>query len=431
MPERSEAYVWAWLPARTEPVAAGRLVRDGRELRFNYGRNYLDREDAVPLHEPELPLRPGPLPLPAGLSMPSCLRDAAPDAWGRRVIEYRRRRDASAELPDELDYLLESGSDRIGALDFQPSGEEYAPRLQESAPLEELQEAAERVERRKPLSPALSLALHHGTSAGGARPKALLDGNGKKHIAKFSSTADGDLQVVRGEFVAMRLAAACGLRVAPVELRAARGRDVLLVERFDRVAAADGWRRRSMVSALTLLGLDEMMARYCSYEDLAERIRHRFIEPKAALRELFGRLCFNILCGNTDDHARNHAAFWDGRRLELTPAYDLCPQRGAGGFASQGMMIWSNSRLSQLALCLDAVNHFLLSEDEALSLIQAQLETIGAEWPAVCDAAGLEAEDRSWLARRHFAHPFAFEGLDGGRAGLAALGAEARAALAA
>ena len=428
MARRREAYVWIWLPERTEPVPAGRLVWKRGTLRFSYGLRYLDREDAIPLYEPELPLRHDLLPLPEGLSMPSCLRDASPDAWGRRVIEYRRG--ASAELPDELDYLLESGSDRIGALDLQPSGEEYVPRLKGNASLCELQTAAECVERGEPLSPALSLALHHGTSVGGARPKALLDGDGKKYIAKFSSTSDGNLQVVRGEFVGMRLAAACGLRVAPVEWMQVEGKEALLVERFDRVATAEGWQRRSMVSALTLFGFDEMMARHCSYEELAEQIRSRFVEPRAALRELFGRLCFNILCGNTDDHARNHAAFWDGRRLELTPAYDLCPQRGIGGFASQGMLIWGDSRLSQLALCLDATNHFLLSEDEALALIRAQVETIGAEWPAVCDAASLGAEDRTRLAHRHFVHPFAFEGLTGGRAGLAALGAEVRAALA-
>ena len=74
------------------------------------------------------------------------------------------------------------------------------------------------------------------------------------------------------------------------------------------------------MSALTILGLDEMMARYASYERLAEIIRHRFSDPKDTLKELFSRIAFNILCGNTDDHARNHAAFWDGKELKLSPA---------------------------------------------------------------------------------------------------------------
>src|SRR3954465_5300675 len=116
-----EAYVWVWLPAQTSPVVAGRLARVERQLVFNYGRSYLARNDAIPLYEPELPLRAGELPLLDGLSMPGCIRDAAPDAWGRRVIINkklgRRGKEVDTAELDELTYLLESGSDRIGALD--------------------------------------------------------------------------------------------------------------------------------------------------------------------------------------------------------------------------------------------------------------------------------------------------------------------------
>lgn len=108
-----------------------------------------------------------------------------------------------------------------------------------------------------------------------------------------------------------------------------------------------------------------MMARYASYETFAEILRHCFTEPKQSLAELFSRLVFNILCGNTDDHARNHAAVWDGKELTLTPAYDICPQGRAGNEASQAMLISGNNNLSQLKTCLSAAKHFLISEDEA------------------------------------------------------------------
>lgn len=85
-----EAFVWVWLPGEIEPVVAGRLAVAGDHLLFNYGRSFLSRNNAIPLYEPELPLRPGVLPLLNGLRMPSCVRDAAPDAWGRRVILNRR-----------------------------------------------------------------------------------------------------------------------------------------------------------------------------------------------------------------------------------------------------------------------------------------------------------------------------------------------------
>src|SRR5699024_6239074 len=137
-----EAYVWAWLPGATGPVVAGRLAADGGQLLFNYGQSYLARADAIALYEPELPLKAGALPLLPGLSMPGCLRDAAPDAWGRRVIINRRMGLKGAEADtaqlDELTYLLESGSDRVGALDFQRSPNDYVPRGDRTATLDEL-----------------------------------------------------------------------------------------------------------------------------------------------------------------------------------------------------------------------------------------------------------------------------------------------------
>src|SRR5690606_41391160 len=88
-PAPREVFVWTWLPDRGEPVVAGRLAPTPQGLQFNYGRSYLARTDAVPLYLPELPLQSGLLPLPTGLSMPGCLRAAAPDAWGRRVLLNR------------------------------------------------------------------------------------------------------------------------------------------------------------------------------------------------------------------------------------------------------------------------------------------------------------------------------------------------------
>jgi serine/threonine-protein kinase HipA len=86
----TEAFVWVWLPSETTPVVAGRLFHSGDRLLFNYGRSYLARNNAISLYDPELPLRSGALPLTPGLKMPNSIRDAAPDAWGRRVIINRK-----------------------------------------------------------------------------------------------------------------------------------------------------------------------------------------------------------------------------------------------------------------------------------------------------------------------------------------------------
>jgi serine/threonine-protein kinase HipA len=406
-----EAFVWIWLPDADAPVVAGRLSRRGAQLVFNYGRSYLARKDAIPLYAPELPLQPGVVPLLPGLSMPSCIRDASPDAWGRRVLINRKlgvKGDEAATVElDELTYLLESGSDRIGGLDFQTSPDTYTPRQSQSATLAELQQAADMVEQGVPLSAELDTALQHGTSLGGARPKAMITDGDAKLIAKFSASRDL-YNVVKAEFIAMRLAALVGLDVAPLRLTSALGKDVLLITRFDRTPYAAGWRRRAMVSALTILELDEMMASYASYDRLAEIVRRRFTAPKETARELFSRVVFNILCGNTDDHARNHAAFWDGTSLTLTPAYDICPQARSGNEASQAMLIREGDRRSQLSVCVEAAPQFLLNRAQAISIINNQINIITAEWDKVCDEAALSAVDRAFLWRRQFLNPFAF-----------------------
>lgn len=216
----------------------------------------------------------------------------------------------------------------------------------------------------------------------------------------------------------MRLVRLCGITAAPVSLVRAAGKDVLLVERFDRVRAQDGWYRKPMVSALTMLGLDEMIARYASYQDLAEIICHRFTSPSETLRELFARIGFNILCGNSDDHARNHAAFWDGNILTLTPAYDICPQGRSGQEATQAMLISGNNCMSRLASCLEGVHHFLLTEPEAIALADGPLNGIAANWLKICEAAALTVADRNRLWGRQFLNPYAFTALEGNAATL-------------
>ncbi|HEX6154357.1 MAG TPA: HipA domain-containing protein [Solirubrobacterales bacterium] len=408
--EPQQVFVWVWLPEATEPVVAGRLDPYGLRVDFTYGRTYLERDDAIPLYLPELPLGPGPISPLVG-EMAGCITDARPDAWGQRVILNRLTGRAN-EDPIELGpftYLIESGSDRVGALDFQASPTEYIPRAMTHASIEELAESAERVEKEIPLSPELDQALLHGSSVGGARPKALLDDGETKLIAKFSSTTD-TYPVVKGEFVAMELARRAGLKVAPVRLTTAHGRDALLVERFDRPG---GGKRRALISALTMLGLDEAGARYGSYADLADLVRARFTDPKATLRELFSRIVFNVLCSNTDDHPRNHAAFWDGEMLTLTPAYDICPQPRTGGEAAQLMAIGRDGwRMSQVAGCIERAGVYLLSEAEARAIVDGQIETIEGQWDEVCHLADLGEGGRAFFRGRQFLNPYALEGYD-------------------
>lgn len=406
-----EAYVWIWLPKEAEPTPCGRLFLENDQVRFHYGQKYLERQNAIPIFR-DLPLERGVFE-PAGMmTMPASLRDASPDAWGRRVIEATAGR--SIEGFSEIDYLLRSGSDRIGALDFQRSPSRYMARSPMSLPIEELDHAAEALEKGEDLTTDLKLALQRGTSIGGARPKSLFEEAGRHFIAKYSLSQD-IIPVNKAEAASMMIAKDCGLSVASTTVRTVNERDILMIERFDRQQGSAGMERLAMVSGLTVLGLDEMEARYAGYDLLADNLRKLGKNPDRDIRELFSRMTYNILCGNTDDHARNHAFFWDGQSIELTPAYDVCPQIRSGGEASQAMRITGARNDSTIAACLEAAPvSFGLSQREARRIITSQVDQIAKSWNRVCDKVGLTDAERGRLVGRQFLNPYTTFDLDDG-----------------
>ena len=402
----TQAYVWAWLPGATDPVTAGIVWLQGSTVWFRYGSSYLARDDAIPLYAPELPLVPDPIAPLDGLSIAGCINDAGPDAWGQRVILHRRLGAGvgSADTTDlnPITYLLESGTDRIGGLDFQERPDQYVPR-HEPASLDQLIEGAKAVERGVELPEAIGCAFQHASSIGGARPKVLLRDGERTLIAKLQSSGD-QFPVVKAEGVAMELARRVGLNVASVDVTRVAGLDVLLVERFDRPTPNE---RRIVISALTMLQLDELAGRYATYVELADLIRAAFSVPRATLRELFARIAFNIHVGNTDDHARNHAAFWDGTELTLTPAYDIQPCNRTGRTAEQAMAYDRvGNRWSRTSLLVSAAEHYLLDPQEAQHIVDSQRAVIEGEWDEAADVARLTPVERAFLWRRQILNPY-------------------------
>ena len=409
------AFVWVWLPGSIEPVVCGRIEQVGGSqlgpvLAFAYGRSYQANENAISLYIPELPLRagtfdpmrpetPGREPLP----LASCLRDAAPDAWGRRVLNLRVGHDSEQDLT-ELTYLLASSSDRIGALDFQASATDYVPRGGE-ATLEQLARASELIEAGQLIPDDLAAAASHGTSIGGARPKALLHGGLTGMIAKFSSSSD-DRPVVKAEALAMTLAGRAGIEVPAVKVARSSGKAVLLVDRFDRTPTGA---RRMLLSGLTVLGLSENSARYGSYPMLADAIVTSFNDPQYALEQLFRRLVFNIVVGNNDDHLRNIAAFWDGHMLTLAPAYDLTPSPRHTQVSTQAIAITEDgNRASQLWVALRAAPAFRLLPNYARAIVEEIVDTVRREFGDAADQAELTKAERATLLGREILNPYVF-----------------------
>jgi serine/threonine-protein kinase HipA len=260
-------------------------------------------------------------------------------------------------------------------LAVQESSDHYQPNKFETATIDQLVEAAELIENGYSLPASLDAALVHGSSVGGARPKALLYDNQSSYIAKFSSTTD-QYPVVRSELAAMWMAGQCQILVPAMRLVESLGKDVLLVERFDRIRVKDGMKRKFMISGLTALQLHETESRLASYLDLTGFVGRYGKDADQDNVQLFRRMLFNILIGNNDDHARNHSFFWDGKHYHLTPAYDICPMLRTGLTTSQAMIVGKQGRLSTVKNALSEVGLFGITKEKALSIKEELVEKL-------------------------------------------------------
>ena len=293
------------------------------------------------------------------------IRDASPDYWGRSLLAYQHG--CKIEDLNEITFLLGSNSNRVGNLYFSFTNDinEVFNGLKNSPiSLKELEYAIDFITKNPntKLNNYFSDLLKHSASVGGARPKALIQLNGQEYLAKFTSSHDY-YPVIESEYFAMKMAKKVGINVADVEL-IKNNHPILLIKRFDRENGV----RKNIVSALTILDLNEMESRYASYPEL-------YLKTGEG-HELVNRIIFNILVGNNDDHARNTSCFYQNGKLKLTPAYDICPYPRATGESSHAMLISFNDRRSELKTVLDASELFGLSKEEVKQIIRHQIEKI-------------------------------------------------------
>ncbi|PTX52263.1 serine/threonine-protein kinase HipA [Gemmobacter caeni] len=352
-----------------------------------------------------------------GLRAPGALDDAIPDQWGERIIRVISR--PSRMSP--IDLLWYAGDRRFGALGISSSPTEYRPfpepPLLQAASIREAEEVIGRVMAREPLTDRERELIASAGSLGGAHPKMLVEEDGAEWIAKFPKGQNVDQLLI--EHASMELARRAGLNVA--ESRAVRGGidHVLLVRRFDRT----GDRREHAVSARTLLAREGDD----SYATISGLIRKLAApgEILAQQRELFGRMAFNIMIDNTDDHTKNHAFL---RREDgtwgLSPAYDVPVQMN--GLGVQAIQISPDPRMLNRfdrEHAVAAAPRFGMRPEEAL----AEWNRIAghvALWRDVFAEVGVTEGDLDYLADfldspekrgyRKDATPPQNDGLDGG-----------------
>ena len=308
-----------------------RTIQRRQSATFKYDDEWLQNPVSFSL-EPALMLGPGPFHTAADKSLFGSIGDSAPDRWGRVLIRRAdvRRDKIENQKPRtllEVDYLLRVNDEaRQGALRF--SEEEGGPFLskksQSSIPplieLSKLLSASEKVLDNNETDEELNLLLEPGSSLGGARPKASVrDRNGQLCIAKFPSKTDEGNSVL-WEALALRLAECANIIVPQWRIEYIGGKEVLLLNRFDRVRNF----RIPFISAMSMLGAKDNEIR--CYLELCDVLRRWGASPKIDMHNLWRRIVFNIMISNTDDHLRNHGFLYKGQEgWLLSPAYDLNP----------------------------------------------------------------------------------------------------------
>jgi serine/threonine-protein kinase HipA len=393
------AYVHAYVPGAAGPALVGQVIvmatgNDGF-CRFKYAREWLDAPRAFSLDPEILPLEDRAFESPPGWEVFGALRDAGPDYWGRKLIERRQDRLGLGEL----DFLLAAGDERTGALAFSTERAYAAGALPPAfAQLARLADAAARVERDEAVPTELLTLLGAGTGTlGGMRPKATVERDGTLWVAKFPSREDR-YAITRWEYATLVLAKAAGLRVPDHRLESVGGRAVLLTARFDRHRGAIRGRAHYL-SGLTMLGLHERDYGHGSYADLALWLRRHGAAPGEDAPELFRRMVFNVLVGNTDDHLRNHAVIDFGDGFRLSPLFDVMPWPATGGERLQAIGVGRQGRLATVENALSDAALFGLKPDAAQAEIRRLQAAIAGGWEAAFRGAGLPAREFELVGR--------------------------------
>ena len=407
-------YVFADFDWLDTPQLIGELsydsVRGSETYGFSYDKEWLAKYGDVFLSE-DLQNYPGIQYTRPERDIFACFSDALPDRWGRTLLNRREHIAASEEKRPvrrltSFDYLMGIDDEsRMGGFRFAETASgkfincEANLRVPPLTSIRELMHAAHEIEasEEKHLLPSkkwLAQLLHPGTSLGGARPKAsVIDEDGTLTVAKFPSRKD-DYDVGLWEHFCHVMGRKAGIVVA--DTRTIMGEDyhILLSKRFDR---NDGGKRIHFASALTLLGLtdgDNASTGY-GYPDIVDFIIQYGSNVEQNLEELYRRVAFYIIVGNSDDHFRNHGFLQTRKGWELSPAYDINPTLSD----NQSLLINCSTSESNLDILLASAGDYMLSTEKAKTIID-EVKSAMKSWRNEAQKLGLPQRDINMFAPR-------------------------------
>ncbi len=403
-------------------TAIGAVTWDeGRELGvFEYAPDFLD--SGIEVSPVMLPLGAGRfsfpnLPRETFKGLPGLLADSLPDKFGNLLIDqWLTRQGRRPETFDPVERLCYLGTRAMGALEFRPSLMQDSP--PETLHLEALVQLANDVlASRESLHAnfsqppeALATILRVGTSAGGARAKAVIAWNPKTGeirsgqvpfstgfepwLLKFdgvSSNRDKELNDPLGygriEYAYHLMARAAGITMSDCRLLEENGRAHFMTRRFDRSPEGDKFHMQSLCA---IAHFDFNQAGAYSYEQ-AFQIARRLNLSQPDLGELYRRAVFNILSRNQDDHTKNIAFLMDRHGIwRLAPAYDLTyAYNSSGAWTHRHQMTLAGKRENfTTGDLLDAASAADLKPSRAKNILNEVHAAIG-DWQIHAETASV------------------------------------------
>lgn len=248
--------------------------------------------------------------------------DSLPDNWGRLLLDRLLR--AHKQNPDKLtvlDRLAIVGKSGMGALTYYPEkeiDEQYG-----DVDLDELAEQCRKIVNTE-YSDRLDELYRLGGTSGGARPKIMTTVDGEEWIIKFSAHVDGE-NAGKMEYDYSCCAKKCGIIMSETRLFPSENCEGYFgIKRFDRISDKNGTKRIHMLTAAALLELNFEQPSL-DYHSLMKLTKILTRDNEKDMREMFRRMCFNVLAHNRDDHSKNFTYLYNDEkdRWSLSPAYDL------------------------------------------------------------------------------------------------------------
>ena len=357
------------------------------------------------------------------MGLPGMLADALPDSFGNALIDsWMSKRGIAAEHVTTLDRLAYMGKRSMGALEFKPArsgaGQASLAPLQMASLVEAARKAIEGDLSTDDLSAeSLNRIISVGTSAGGARAKAVVGWNpetnalvsgqfdlpdGYQHwLLKFDGMGKDKAlgpseKYGRIEFAYSQMAKAAGIHMAECRLLEENDRAHFMTKRFDR----NGNQKIHVQSLCALAHMDYKLLQAHAYESLF-LAAHRLGLDGEAMTQLFRRMAFNVIARNQDDHTKNFAFMLEeGGRWALAPAYDLI-------FAYKPDSIWNKQHLMSINGKFDGMTRedlHAVVDRFSIPNAKAALEEVRkavADWPRYAEQAGLDEEETSRIAGLH------------------------------